>query len=134
MWLRSMLTFRQWIKKSVIKRVPVKGSNLILLKIIFRIKWSTDMMRSKAEIKIKGARNDLSFFRKPIITKIDDKTPKHENPKYITLNHNVTIERKITWLIFVCVKLLITNSLGVSPKKLLLVNLSTFPDKYSRSS
>lgn len=52
------------------------------------------MMRSKVEIKIKGARNDLSFFRKPIMTRVDDKTPKHENPKYITLNHNVTNRKK----------------------------------------
>lgn len=93
------------------------------------------MMRSKAEIKIKGARNDLSFLRKPIMTRIDDKRPKHENPKYITLNHNVTNWKNKNLLInFNSGKTSRTNSLGVSPKKLLLDNLSTFPDKYSRSS
>lgn len=49
------------------------------------------MRRSKVEITMKGAKNDRSFFCNPIMTKIDDITPKQENPKYNTPNHNVTI-------------------------------------------
>lgn len=47
-------------------------------------------MRSREEMTINGARNDRSFLCKPIMTRIDDITPKQENPKYITPNHNVT--------------------------------------------
>lgn len=85
-----LLTLRQCMKKSVIKSVPVSGSNLILPNIIFNIKCNRDMTISKVEITMNGARNDRSFLRKPIMTRIEDKTPKQENPKYVTLNHNVT--------------------------------------------
>lgn len=88
------LTLRQCIKKSVMKRVPVRGSNLTFLNIIFRIKCNKDMMRSSVEIAIKGAKNERSFFLSPIITRIDDKTPKHEKLKYITPNHNVTNKKE----------------------------------------
>jgi hypothetical protein len=79
------------MKRSIMYMVPVKGSNLILRKTMLRIKCRAETRRSNVATTMNGARNDLSFLCNPIITNIDESTPKHDVPQYIKLNHNVTV-------------------------------------------
>ncbi len=76
-----VITFKQWIKKSSIKSVPVNGSNLKFPIMMFKKKWSAEMRTSNTNARMSGAKNFLSSFLNPIKAKTDARTPKQENPE-----------------------------------------------------
>lgn len=130
------LTLRHTMKKSIVNRIPVNGTNFKSPKITTNKKWKSATKMSSDMKSIKGARNSRWSFLKPTQTKMDDKDPSVEHPRNIMLNRTLAAW-KLEWLKTFYIPHHATslcNSRDEAPKKLLPVGFSALPVRKSRSS